>query len=169
MRLPRTSYFPIAEGPDGTRRTLELMAAKVRQAKLNPMLRMFAAALIQDCPAKAWVTEIRTIFNYVRDQIRYTLDTHDIEVLHGPAFVLRHRYGDCDDKCMLVATLLECVGHPCQFVAVGFAEQGGFSHVMVETSGAGETAPICLDTTEGEPMGWYPPGVTCRMVQSIVD
>ena len=107
------------------------------------------------------------MFNFVRDEIRYVLDTNDIEVLQSAQVTLKLGYGDCDDKCILLATLLECLGHPCTFLAMGFEPSEQYSHVIVVASGAGETRPISLDTTEPNRMGWFPPGVTYTMSAGI--
>lgn len=132
----------------------------VRAAKVDPSARIFAHNITQHVEGKNWVGEIRAVFNWVRRNVRYRLDTNDIEVLQSPRVTVSLRAGDCDDQCILVATLLECLGHPCEFMAIGFDPNlENYSHVVTVARGAGETAPIVLDTTEAEPMGWVPDGI----------
>ena len=111
--------------------------------------------------------QIRAIFNYVRENVRYMLDTNGIEVLQSAEFTLSAGSGDCDDFCILLATLLECCGHPCRFIALSFDGPGEFSHVICQTRGAGEGGWVTLDATENFPMGWFPPGAVDRMVQDV--
>lgn len=146
------------------------MARLTKYGKRDPGNRILAQRITADCPNKAWVSEIRAIFNFVRGHIRYMLDTNEIEVLQSPEFTLEAGSGDCDDHCILIATLLECAGHPCRFMALNFPPDdppGCFSHVITQTRGAGETPWISLDTTENFPMGWFPPDVGDTMVQDI--
>lgn len=145
--------------PDGTETwaTLKIMAAETRKGKRNPLIRFTAAELVQQIPERNWFGEINTIFEFVRDNIRYTLDIDDTETIQQPQFTLQNGYGDCDDQCILLASLLCAVGHPCRFCAIGYT-LNEYCHVFVETRGGGETRWISLDPTEQVPMGWRPPG-----------
>lgn len=156
-------------GPNGTRETLKHMRKLVHLGKLDPFNRDLANTLTSSAPQKNWLAEMRAIFFYVRDGIRYALDTWGVEVLQSARVTVTLGYGDCDDKCVALATLLESVGHPCRFVALGFGEIGQYTHVIVETSLAGETPWIALDATEPVQPGWFPEGVTCAMVAPIGD
>lgn len=139
-----------------------------RAAKLNPLWRTLAHEISDDVAGKNWVGEIDAVFNWVRNNIRYRLDTNDIEVLQTPHVTTTMKSGDCDDHCILTATLLECLGHPCEFVAMGFDRAvENYSHVVTVVSGAGETPPIVVDTTEDEPLGWFPPGIEWTLRISI--
>lgn len=129
-----------------------------RKGKVDPLVRIFAATLVRGQPEKAWFREIRTLFDYVREEIRYTLDINNIETLQEPRVTLQLKFGDCDDKCILLGSMLECIGHPARFAALAF-EPDVFSHVIVQTLAAAEGQWISLDTTEPEPIGWFPPGV----------
>ena len=144
------------------------MARLVEWGKTHdPQNRILAQRLVSCAPNKAWMTEVRCIFNFVRQNIRYMLDTNGVEVLQSPEYTLAEGSGDCDDHAILLATLLECAGHPCRFIAVGFSGDGSLEHVLTQTRGAGEGKWVSLDTTEDFPMGWFPPDVTDTMYQNI--
>ena len=133
------------------------------EGKYDPAMRQLAVSIIKNCPGKDWDCEIDTIFDFVRTNIRYTLDINEIELIRPPQFILQDGVGDCDDMCVLLATLLECVGHSCTFMAVGFGPTDDFTHVVVLVSPAAEEEAYSLDATEPNPPGWFPPGVTCSM------
>lgn len=146
--------------------TLKMMSELVKAGKKNPAIRQRATNLTQDLPQKDRIGEIRAIFNYVQNSIRYVRDIHNVETLHYAEQVMSQEYGDCDDKAILIASLLEAIGHPTRFVAVGFAP-GEYSHVFVDVR-LGAPSPsagwlngkwLSLDTTEPQPMGWRPPGI----------
>lgn len=88
-------------------------------------------------------------------------DIRGVETLHTPEVLLKQQAGDCDDKSVLLAALLESIGHVTRFVAVGFLP-GVYSHVLVEVLLGGEWVP--LETTEPVEVGWYPANVRERMV-----
>lgn len=167
LRLPPSLSCEIPEGAEGTRETLKQMRRLVRDGKTDLAMRDLAQQIIAGVPGKDWFGELCALLNWVRDSIRYSLDINDIEVIQGPATTVRLGYGDCDDLSILLATLCECAGHPCAFVALGFDAVGMYSHVLVLASGAGETAWVALDATEGQPAGWYPPGVICELICPI--
>jgi len=167
LRIPPSLHTDIPEGAAGTRETLKQMRRLVQDGKTDLGLRDLVQQIIANVPGKDWFGELCALLNFVRRRIRYSLDTNDIEVIQGAATTLALGYGDCDDLSILLATLCECAGHPCAFAALGFDEVGSYSHVLVLASGAGETDWIALDASEGQPAGWYPPGVLCELICPI--
>ena len=128
---------------------------------MSDIVRGMAANLVQDLPQKDWVGEVRRLFEYVRDSIRYVRDIRGVETLHTAERILEQGQGDCDDKSIILASLLEAIGHPSRLVAVGF-KPGIFSHVFVETKIGSRW--LSLETTEPVGMGWTPPDVKEKMV-----
>lgn len=135
--------------------------------KKRPAIRELAACLVEDLPPKDYLGEVHALWLFVLEQIRYLRDTCDVEVLHYAEQVLERGQGDCDDKSILLAAMLEAIGHPTRFVAVGF-QTGWLSHVIVETlmgdNPADDNSWFPLDATEARPFGWTPPYVRFRMV-----
>ena len=145
--------YRISPGVEGIRETLVLMRSIVRQSKADPAVIEAARNLTAHLPPKNWSGEVNALFSFVRDKIRYVLDPNDVETLATPARLLRDRSGDCDDKVTLLAALLEAIGHPTRFVAVGFAP-GALTHVYLETKMGDAWIP--LETTEPVAMGELP-------------
>jgi transglutaminase-like putative cysteine protease len=141
------------------------MRGLVRAGKVTMPVRTTALSLIQDLPPKAYINEIERLWEFVRDDIRYVKDVAGVETVQTAERTLDLRQGDCDDKGVLLAALLESIGHPTRFVALAFAPHK-FSHVLVETRvGRGaKTFWIPLETTEFKPFGWYPQRPHSRMV-----
>lgn len=157
----------VPDGAAGTREVLKHMRELVRAGKLNPNLRDFAQQLIAGVPAKDWQGEVAACFDFVRDEIRYSLDTNGIEVIQAPDVTLRLGYGDCDDKVTLLCCLLELCGHVTWFCAMGFDAPGDYSHVIAICCPAGDQPLVALDATEWRPMGWFPPNPTCVMIAEM--
>lgn len=116
-------------------------------------------------PQKKWIAEISALHRFVRDQIRYVKDINGVETVHTADAVLRIGSGDCDDKSVLLASLLESIGHPTRFVAVGF-QPDHYSHVFVQTRiGKNPGKWLSLETTEPVAIGWEPKGIVSRIVK----
>ena len=159
------ALLDIPSGAAGVRVTLRLMRDLVRQYRTDVNLRHTAASLVQHLPQKDWAGQVRTLHEFVRDGIRYIRDVNGVETVQTPDVTLRVKYGDCDDKATLLATMLESIGHPARFVAVGFKEPERYSHVFVETP-IGEKWRT-LETTVDVPAGWTPRGIKARMIQKV--
>lgn len=108
-------------------------------------------------PPRKWMPEIAALHSFVRDQIRYVRDPVGVELVSTPEATLAAGQGDCDDKSVLLAALLEATGHPARFTVVAFNGQP-FSHVLVETKSGSRWIPA--ETIIYKPLGWFPSGVT---------
>ena len=139
--------YRISEGTEGVRETLAIMRSIARRYRSDPSIVEYARRLVMGVPQKDWLGQVRKIFYFVRDRIRYVQDPNEVETLSTPEYLLANMSagGDCDDKSVLLATLLEASGHPARFRAVGF-EGGALTHVYVETKLGERWIP--LDTTE---------------------
>lgn len=149
-----TRVIPIPEGSAGNRATLRYMGEFVKQYQKDPLILATAKELTQFLDSHDYAGEAREIFNFVRDQVRYVRDPVRAELVQDPAFTLKNRYGDCDDKSTLLATMLESIGHPARFIAVGFTRPGEFEHVYVESKIGNRWIP--MDATTRHSMGWSP-------------
>ncbi len=165
----RVSLIDIPDGADGTREVVKAMRDEVRKAKLDPRYRILAFGIVRRAGiwGKHFRGEVEAIFRFVRSNIRYTLDTNNVEVVQAPDITLALGFGDCDDMCVLLATLLESIGHPCFFAALGFDAIGDYSHVVTLVSPAGDARLLALDPTEPQGVGWFPPNPSCVMLAEI--
>lgn len=174
-RLPQLNQLPdiaqqatlaaIPDGAAGVAQTLRQMQYWAKEYKKNPEIRAFAENIIRPVPAKDNVGEVRAIFEWVRDHIRYTQDVRDVETLKTPDATIISGMGDCDDMSLVVATLLESVGYKTRFVAVGTVAPGVFDHVFAQV----HLGPnwISLETTEKWPLGKSAEPFTAIMVRHV--
>lgn len=137
------------------RHTLKEMAKLVKQYKVDPRMRELAQQLTQGLPSYDRVGEISACHIFARDSIRYVNDVEGVETLQIPPYTCELGSGDCDDKSILVNTLLACIGYQTIFYAVGL--NGGFYQHVTGGVRLG-TRTIPLETiVPGAPMGWLPP------------
>ena len=159
----------LPDGVNGIKATLALMVKLARASRMDYTIRNQALHLVQELGQKHYIGEVRSIQEFVRDRIRYVRDINGVETLATPVNTLKMAQGDCDDKSLLTAALLESIGHRTRFVAVGNSP-GDYSHVLVETlvyMPGGVSRWIPVETTEPVPLGWYPPGMKSRLVYDV--
>lgn len=140
------------------RATLKLMSQKAKAGKVEPFIRAKALELTAGLKQKNRMGEIFAVWEFVKNRIRYVRDIRNVETLQDPDYTLLQGAGDCDDKAVLTAALLESIGHPTAFLALGFAP-GKFSHVIAETRAGPSGKWLPLETTEDVRFGWRPPNV----------
>lgn len=149
------------------------MADLARRGKRDQRIRNLAVALTtagfhngRGLQQKDFEGEARRLHRFVRDEIRYVQDTNGVELLHHPVTLLEIGAGDCDDKAILLAAMLESIGHQVRFRAVAF-EPDQFSHVWAQVKLDGRW--VDLETTEPVPFGQAVPirGAVAFMDQDI--
>lgn len=154
----------IPSGREGIKATLHAMSRLVRQFKKDVGVRELASKLVRTVPQYDRVGAVRALHAFVRDHIRYTDDPTRVEWVQTPRATLELGTGDCDDKATLLAALLESIGRPTRFAAVGFTEGGGLSHVLVEIVAGRSGKWVPLETIVPVEAGWGPAGVKRVMV-----
>lgn len=130
------------------------MAEMAALSSVEPSIRLTAVSLTQSLPQHGFLEEIAACGAYVRDHIRYVKDVVGVETLHWPKAVLELGSGDCDDKAMLLASLLMSIGHECRFVVL--KRNRSWCHVWTQARCRGKW--IDLDTTLNRPLGQTVPG-----------
>jgi len=174
------SFYPVPRpftlgalpsGRSGTAETLKVMKRLAREGAKDPGCIQIASALVAGLPQYDRVGEVSALHGFVRDSIRYTNDPIDVELVRTPRAILEMEVGDCDDKSILLACLLRCIGRHSRFVAIQMTGQSGYSHVYVETPlGAyhdGRARWVALETIKPVGVGWSPENVTRRMVVHV--
>lgn len=116
------------------------MAALAKSGTQTAQVRNLAVKLVTEgfggtdgVAQKDFDGEVRRLFQYVRDGIRYVRDPVGRELLASPAETLATGAGDCDDKSILLAALLGAIGYGWRFVGIALAP-GQFSHVWVQAN-----------------------------------
>lgn len=148
----------IPSGYQGTVRTLKHIIDLVKQGAKDFHVRQTAIEILlqRRIRAKDYLGEIKALFEWVQQNIRYTKDTFRVEVLHSARRMLELRAGDCDDMSILLGAMLESIGHPVRLVIIGPdpLRQDLFTHIYLEVFHKGRW--ISLDATMPYPMGWAP-------------
>ena len=161
LQAPSTTLQMIPSGAAGTRKTLSVMRHLVLAGKKSPVVRQLAVSLTKGLIQKDWNSEVNTLYSFVRDRIRYVRDINGVETLHTPEKILENAAGDCDDKSILLASLLESLGYKTRLVAIGF-RKNTFSHVYPEV--LQDNVWLTLETTEPVNIGWKPRNIVTSLI-----
>src|SRR5512132_1419119 len=155
---PEIFLHYIPKGHAGTRKTVQAMQGLIREGAKNFYLRQKAIDILlsRNIRPKDYLGEIKALFDWVQQNIRYTKDPFRLEVLHSARRMLQLRAGDCDDMAILLGAMVESVGHPVRLVLTGPdpLRPDLFTHVYLEAFHKGQWIP--LDPTMPHPAGWAP-------------
>jgi transglutaminase-like putative cysteine protease len=150
-----------------TRDTLKIMRQLALASLTDPAhtIRLLAISLTQGVQQRDWLGHVQALQRWVRDNIKFMRDPDQFELVQTPQKTIEIGAGDCDDKATLLAALLESIGHPAQFVAIGL-DGGTFSHVLVRTK-IGNTWVPAETIVPGAEVGWWPSGVTSHYILKV--
>ena len=136
--------------------------AEIDEGKRHPRIRDIAGQILSRkadgswaVQERDWNAEVDAIFNFVRQNVRYTRDNHEVELFQKASRTLELKIGDCDDLSILLGSLLKNVGYPVLLRVIGL---GGntYQHIYVVV-GIPPTSPTTwkpLDASQNQPPGW---------------
>lgn len=163
LEVPSVTLSALPDGVAGVAATLGAMVAMTKQYRSNAVIHQLASNIVAGLPGKSYFDEAASVQNYVRNAIRYTMDTYDTEVVQSPLVTLSRGQGDCDDQSLLVGALLQAVGHPVRYVA--FSVDNGGGHVFTETYIGNRWYSV--ETTEPVPVGWWPADASILKIATV--
>jgi Transglutaminase-like superfamily len=166
LRPPQIYLDQIPRGYPGTERTVEHIKTLIQIGAKDFYVRQKAIDILLErgVKPKDYRGEIKALFEWVQQNVRYTKDPFRVEVLHSARRMLELRAGDCDDMTILLGAMLEAIGHPVRLVLAGPDPLRPllFSHIYLEADYKGRWIP--LDPTMPYPMGWAPVGLVKKVI-----
>lgn len=131
------SQYEIPEGVKGTSATIAMMRKLVTNAKRRGEVRELIGKILnpsncsRPCDSKNYFCYAKAAYEWVRDNILYVYDPHQVEFLESASFLLKSKVGDCDSMDTLLASIFESMGFQTQFVTVmaDASRPDEFSHV----------------------------------------
>jgi len=163
----RITHNALAWGGEeaGVRQTLHVMRDLVKQSDNYRIVKNTAAYLIKDINPRDYMGQVKAIFDYVQNSMRYVRDINKVEEISAPQIHLRNiaekgaSFGDCDDYSSLLVSLLRAVGFDTAFSAIATGRKGQvFDHVRAAVRDGGQWV-ILEATAKGRLPGWSLPKV----------
>jgi hypothetical protein len=162
LRLTRGDtgqFLWLRNGKQGSLQTAYQMARLVREDTVRDEgLQRFAAQILINNGLDSHSDKraiVDTLYRYVQQQIKYIHDPAGaFDSVSSARETIAKGFGDCDDKAVLLATLLALVGQEPRFVLAKYRERSkGFDHIYNDiVLPNGER--LALDTCSGNSAGW---------------
>lgn len=174
--VPRTEEN-IGTGDQAIYNTVEKMKKIITESSKNTYVREWAKKIVSRVEVNNKKAEAQAIFNFVRDNIRYTKDPLGFEYLQTPPVLLEdirlyqegrgdRPVGDCDDDTLLSLSLLKSIGFQVAIKVVSFAPDKRYGHVYGLVKIGYEWVPFDCVRPDQE-MGWESKGHT-RVLETII-
>jgi len=165
--IPKIRFVKVPRGNRGTLVTARMIGEMIQSGAKDFYVRQKAIEIFRNAGVrpKDRFGEICALYNWVKQNIRYTRDIFRVELLHSARRMLELRAGDCDDMAILLGAMLVSTGHPVRLILAGFRphKPHSYSHIYPEVRvGPGW---IAIDTTVDKPMGWSPPSLWKRICE----
>ncbi len=126
----------------------------------EPLFIDAARRIVENCPPRDQMCEVRTLYEWVLASTRFVQDPYDKEALSTPERMLRENLAgrktseDCDGLSTYLATLIAAIGVRPRFRFGGSYEQG-IHHVWVQAEINGRW--IDMDPSIGSRLGKHHP------------
>lgn len=174
--VPRTEEN-IGTGDQAIYNTVDKMKDIISQSSKNTYVREWAKEVVSRVDVNDKKGEAKAIFNFTRDNVRYTKDPLGYEYLQTPPVLLEdirlyqegkgsRPSGDCDDMTLLSLSLLKSIGFNVAIKVVSFNKNKTFGHVYGLVQIGYDWIPFdCVRPDQS--MGWESQGHT-RAMETIV-
>ena len=137
--------------------TVRLIHNIIEEEKTKPFIRQLGLKLIKGVKEDNQTGEIKKLFYYVRDKIRFTRDVQGIETLQYPENTANWGGGDCDCKTILLGALLKTIGNKIRFSIYKINNPDKFDHINLQVFLRRSNKWFTLDPTKkSKPFGWKP-------------
>lgn len=81
-------------------------------------------------PEKDWEAEVNAVWNWIRTNIRYTLDPYPHDTYQRARRTLELRAGDCDDLVIFAGAVLHNLGYPIKIITIDTT--GDWNHIYLQ-------------------------------------
>jgi Transglutaminase-like superfamily len=165
----QTQKERLPDGVEGNLRTLSFVRSMVTEdAAYDQQVRRTAQEIIAACRPGDFDCEVRSLFEYAQQDIRFVRDPIDVERIADAATTMAEGQGDCVDKSVLLATMLGSVGHLTRGKVVNYrgdVETAGFNHFYLEVQRPEGTWEPLDPTPSDKEAGWEAEGEVHRTIE----
>ncbi len=170
MKAPRATFRNVSTIDDRLKGVMEQIMKSIR----DPNVRLLAAQIVsRRCNThdeksgnggwcvdeKDYWGEVRTIFNWMRANVRYVRDVQSIDTFQMAMRTIQSRSGDCDDYTIAMAALLMTIGYPVRTKTIQTKDSQDWNHIYLQVGlpPGKPTVWKTLDASVPRPAGWEAP------------
>lgn len=150
-----------SEGDEGIYETVDLLIQLKNKFKANGQIRNFTIKLLPKTGND--FDYAKSIYNFIKDNIRYISDVYKIETIQTPILTLLNKGGDCDDISLLASAMLESIGIKTNYVIASYSPDQSFSHIYIIVS-FHDGKKLYFDGTAKKFIGYERPGFTRKEI-----
>lgn len=155
--------FRTPRGLPATLRAVRLIRQQIQRGARNWKVRQRAVSIVRRAavPAHDYAGELRALYQWTAQHLRYTRDPHGTELVHSAEVLLElvdelgQAAGDCDDQSVLLGALCASIGFPVAVRIVG-RRAGEFSHVHLRIKVGARWVPADLTAFPRKLLGYEP-------------
>lgn len=143
------------KGDEGIKNTLIAMKQLVIDTDQNRIVKQTAQKIIKNISPTDHIGQIKAIFSWVKNNMKYVRDIRGVEELTRPDITIQSiekgeylHSADCDDFAMLLSALLRAVGFQTRLEAVAIKSDKQYDHARVSVYNPDTAKWICLEGTK---------------------
>jgi transglutaminase-like putative cysteine protease len=144
---------------------LRYVLKMIKKGRADPRMRKLAVTIVSKKCGDGWCTaekdplaELKAIFDYVRENVRYVKDPVDKDLFQHPFRTLQFHAGDCDCYTILIACLVQQIGYPVRMRVVRTKDSQDWNHIYLTTGIKVGNKMVwkALDASVNKPAFWDP-------------
>ena len=109
---------------------IQILANLIEEGSRSAKIRETALAIVKNCPSRDYLCELKSIFKWLQQNMRFVGDIKDVDTYHTAERILELKQLDCDDGCIIAGALAASIGYP---ILIKIISQGNkpFHHVYI--------------------------------------
>lgn len=131
----------------------------IDEGKRDPVVGQLVGEIVYNIDEKDYEEKLTAIFNWVRKNIRYTHDPHNVELFQRAVRILELGLADCDCLSILIGAMVQNIGYPVRLRVIGISSNEP-EHIyplvgIPPNESQNEYSQlVAMDASVDKPIGW---------------
>lgn len=166
-----TNISATTEIADNIEDRIDMIFEEIDSGKRDPVIRQLLSEILKDVTEKDYEGELQAIFDWVRKNIRYTRDPHNLELFQKPSRIIELGLADCDDLSIIIGAMVQSIGYPLRLRVIG-VQSADPEHIYPlvgvppSENNLESIQWVAMDASVNQPIGWQLPQ---NQLKSAVD
>ena len=137
---------------------IDIIFEFIDEGKREPVIRQLVGKIVSGIDEKDYEGELTAIFNWVKSNIRYTRDPHNVELFQKAKRILELGLADCDCLSILIGSMVQSIGYPVKLRVIGVSSKEA-EHIyplagVPPTESDTTLEWVAMDASVDQPIGW---------------
>lgn len=153
---------------------IDIILEAIDEGKRDPVVRQVLGDILKDIDEKDYEGELLAIFQWVRENIRYTRDPHNVELFQRARRIMELGLADCDCLSILLGSMVQSIGYPLRLRVIGVSSpEPEHIYPMVAIAPTENAISdddwVAMDASINQQMGWQVPEENIQFIQDYED